>query len=259
LRITTAKSDKRSRLEAQLVAAFVTLGCLGFFILINRPPAQPSVKIANVPVATPQPPVEKPTPAIDPNERFRSIPARWAPIDFKHYSYGQYRFSYGRKINLTLKNGEHEYDFPESRGWFSLHDVYYVDVTDDQIPEAIVDVSHVECGGGSCDGGSDLFFIYEINDKGKVKQLLRYQTGSYGYGCGLKSLNLEGKEVRFEIFGRCPRPGMENPGPSKFMVKNLTHAIFWFTDKGFVELGPEFYLTPVQDLRNYRAEVHIDE
>jgi hypothetical protein len=75
----------------------------------------------------------------------------------------------------------------------------------------------------------------------------------------LKSLNLEGKEVRFELFGRCPRPGMENPGPQKFVVKDRTHVIFWFTDKGFVELGPEFYFTPIQDLRNYRAEVHIDE
>jgi hypothetical protein len=259
LRITKAKSDKRSRLEAQLVAAFVTLGCLVFFILINRPQEQPPVKIATVPVATPEPPVEKRTPAIDPNAQFREVPSRWAPIDFRHHSYGQYKFSTERKLNLTLKNGEYEYDFSESSGWFWLHDVYYVDVTDDQIPEAIVDVAHVECGGGSCDGGANLFFIYSINAGGKLKQLLRYETGSYAYGCGLKSLTLEGKEVRFELFGRCPRPAMENPGPQKFMVKDLTHVIFWYTHKGFIELEPEFYSTQVQDLRNYTAEVHIKD
>lgn len=258
MRITKPKSDKRSRLEAQLVAAFVSLGCLVFFILINRPQEQPPVKIANVPVATPQPSIEKRTHPIDPNERFRSVPGRWASIDFKHHSYGQYKFSKERKINLTLKNGEYEYDFSEGRGWFWLHDVYYVDVTDDQIPEAIVNVAHVQCGG-SCDGGSDLFFIYSINADGKLKELLRYETGSYGYGCGLKSLTLAGKEVRLELFGRCPRPAMENPGPGKFMVKDLTHLIFWYTEKGFVELGPEFYSTPVQDVRNYKAEVHINE
>jgi hypothetical protein len=77
-----------------------------------------------------------------------------------------YRFSYERTINVTLKNGEYEYDFNESRGWFSLRDVYYVDVTGDQIPDAIVNLSHVEWGTGSCDGGSDLFFIYSKTQKG---------------------------------------------------------------------------------------------
>jgi hypothetical protein len=242
--------------EAQLVAAFVAFGCLVFFILIARPGQLP-VKIANVPVATPRPSINEPTRPIDPNEQFRSVPGRWASVDFKHHSYGVYKL-FRTKINLTLKNGEYEYNFPESdHGWFSLSDVYYVDVTGDQIPEAIVNLSHVQCGA-SCDGGSDVFFIYSKNAEGKLKQLLQYATGSYGYGCGLKSLTLEGKEVRMELFGRCPRPGVEDGGPGKFTAKDLTQLVFRYTNKGFLSTTPRFVPTDVIDVRNYKAEVHIN-
>ena len=254
-----AKSDKRSELEAKLVAAFVSLGCLVFFVLIARPQKQPPRKISNVPVATPQPSIEKPTRPIDPNEQFRSVPGRWASIDFEHHYYGPHKFFGGRTIGLTLKNGEYEYNFYERRGWFSLSDVYYVDITGDQIPDAFVNLSHVECGGGSCDGGSDLFFIYSKNAEGKLKELFRYETGSYGYGCGLKSLTLAGKEVRLELFGRCPRPAMEDPGPGKFMVKDLTQLVFRYHEKGFLSTTTEFVTTDVIDVKNYQPEVHINE
>ena len=255
-----AKSDRRSELEAKLVAAFVTLGCLVFFILIAGPQRQPRQTRHNVPVATPQPSIEEPTHPIDPNEQFRSVPGRWASIDFKHHSYGPYRFHGGRKINLTLKNGEYEYDFYESgRGWFSLSDVYYIDITGDQIPEAFINLSHVQCGAGSCDGGSDLFFIYSKNAEGKLKELFQYETGSYGYGCGLKSLTLKGKEVRLELFGRCSKPATDHPGPGKFMVKDLTQLVFLYHEKGFLSTTTKFVSTDVVDVRNYQPEVHINE
>lgn len=215
--------------------------------------------IANVPVATPQPAIEKPTRAIDPNEQFRSVPGRWASIDFMHHSYGPYKFHGGRKINLTLKNGEYQYEFYETRGWFSLRDVYYVDITGDQIPDAIVNLSRTECGGGSCDGGADLFFIYSKNAEGKLKELFRYETGSYAYGCALKSLTLGGEEVRLELFGRCPEPGREYPGPGKYMVKDLTRLVFQYQEKGFLSTTPRFVSTDVVDVRNYKPEVHINE
>jgi hypothetical protein len=253
-----AKSDERSELEAKLVAAFVTLGCLLFFALIVNPQREPRITIANVPVATPQPSIEKPKHPIDPNERFRSVPGRWASIDFTHHSYGPYRFYGGRKINLTLKNGEYQYDFYEIRGWFSLSDVYYVDITGDQIPEAIVNLSRVECGG-SCDGGANMFFIYSKNAEGKLKELFRYDTGSDAYGCALKSLTLEGKEVRLELFGRCPEPAREYPGPGKYMVQDLTQLTFLYHEKGFLSTTTRFVSTDVVDVRNYKAEVHINE
>lgn len=254
-----AKSDERSELEAKLVAAFVTLGCLAFFVLIAGPQKQPPRKISSRPVATPQPSIEEPTNPIDPNETFRSVPGRWASTDFKHHSYGPYRFSYGRTINLTLKNGEYDYDFNESRGWFSLRDVYYVDVTGDRIPDAIVNLSHVECGTGSCDGGSDLFFIYSKNAEGKLKKLFQYKTGSYAYGCGLKSLTLAGREVRLELFGRCPRPAMDYPGPGKFMVQDRTQRTFLYVHKSFLSMSTEFITSDVTDVRTHKPEVHINE
>ena len=253
------KSDERSRLEAKVVAAFVTLGCLVFFVLIAGPQNEPPTKISRVPVATPQPSIEKPTRPIDPNEQFRGVPGRWASIDFKHHSYGPYRFYGGRKINLALKNGEYEFEFYERRGWFSLTDVYYVDITGDQIPDAFVNLSLIECGDGSCDGGSDLFFIYSINADGKLKELFQYQTGSYAYGCGLKSLTLAGREVRLELFGRCPRPGMEYPGPGKFMVQDLTQLVFRHHEKGFLSTTTEFVTTDVVDVKNYKPKVYINE
>lgn len=253
-----AKSYRRSELEAKLVAAFVSLGCLVFFVLIATPPKQPVPKVSNVPVATPQPPLGKLTRQIDPNEPFRRVPALWASIDFEHYSYGPYRFYGGRKINLTLKNGEYEYDFYESQGWFSLRDVYYVDITGDQIPEAFVNLSHVECGV-SCDGGADLFFIYSKNAEGNLKELFQYETGTYAYGCGLKSLTLEGGEVQIELFGRCPEPGREYPGPGKYMVKDLTQVGFLYHEKGFLSTTTRFVSTDVVDVKNYKPEVHINE
>src|SRR5690349_9853466 len=121
-----AKSDKHSERRARLIAAFVTLECLVIWIVVARPIREQPRKITIVPVATPQPLLEKSTPVLDPNQEFRIVPGRWTFLDFKHFSYGPYKLPQGRKIDLTLRNGEYEYDFNESgRGWFSLRDVYY--------------------------------------------------------------------------------------------------------------------------------------
>ena len=255
-----AKTDQHSELKAKLIAAFVSLECLFFFVSVGKPERQPLQKISCTHVPTARPSIEPPTRPLDPNQEFRAIPGRWVEVDFGHHSYGPYRFADGRRITLTLKNGEYYYDLGKNgRGWFSIKDIYYVDVTGDQIPDAIVNLGHVECGYGSCDGGADLFFIYSINAEGKMKELWQYETGSYGYGCGLKSLTLEGKEVRLELFGRCPPHVMLDIGPAKGMVSNLTQLVFRYTARGFIEDKMEFISTPVRDVKNYKAEVHIIE
>src|SRR3712207_8896152 len=43
--------------------------------------------------------------------------------------------------------------FPYTTLFRSLSNVYYVDLTNDANPEAIVLIWHVSCGVGSCDGG----------------------------------------------------------------------------------------------------------
>jgi hypothetical protein len=256
------KSDKHSIREAKVVAAFVTLGCLVFFIQVAGPQKPPPGRANYVPVPvsvpTPQPSIEERTQAIDPNEQHRGVPGLWVSVDFKHRSYGPYRFYGGRKINLALKNGEYKYDFYENRGWFSFSDVYYVDITGDQIPEALVILSHVECGG-SCDGGSDMFFIYSKNADEKLKELFRYETGSYAYGCGLKSLTVKGKELQLELFGRCPQPAMNYPGSGKFMVKDFTQLGFRYHEKGFLSTRTKFLSTDEVDLKNYTPQIYINE
>jgi hypothetical protein len=70
---------------------------------------------------------------------------------------------------------------------------------------------------------------------------------------------LEGKEVRLELFGRCPEPAREYPGPGKYMVQDLTQLTFLYHEKGFLSTTTRFVSTDVVDVRNYKAEVHINE
>src|SRR5437660_6577429 len=79
-------------------------------------------------------------------------------IDFKNRSY-PYRFSWGKRVHIPLKNGRYEYDFRIERGWFDVSHVYVTDLTNDGHSEAIIMIWHVACGV-SCDGGSALFYIY---------------------------------------------------------------------------------------------------
>ena len=256
----TRSTRDHSELTAKLVAAFVTFGCLCFFALVTQPEKQPSTRVSLAPVATPHASLEPPPPPpprVDFSERFRAVPGRWANIDFNYQFYGPYKFSNGRKIALTLDNGKDEYDFGEDgRGWFSLENVYYFDVTGDRIPDALVDISHVECGG-SCDGGTHLFFIYSINAAGYVKKLFEFETGSYAYGCGLKSMTVKRREMSIELFGRCRRQAMNYAGPGKFLVQDSTLFSFWYSDKGFLQTELEYISTGVTDVKSYKPEILI--
>lgn len=253
-------AGSNSERTAKFVAAFVTFGALCFFVLVSRPEKQPPRRITSMPVPAAVPSFAPPPPKVrDPNQEFRSVPGRWASVDFRHYSYGRYKFYGGKKISLDLKDGEYEHHFgDDGRAWFTLKDVYYFDVTGDNIPEAIVDISHVECNV-ACDGGADLLFIYSINAAGRVRELFQYETGTYGYGCGLKSLMLEREKVSLALFGRCPRPAMQDPGPGKGLIKDLTHLAFSFTQKGFIQTEREFVSTPVTDVSAYEAEIYIHQ
>lgn len=232
-----------SERTAKLVAAFVTFGCVCFFALVGRPETQPLRQVNSLPAPTPRPSLEPPPPRIDPNEEFLAVPGRWASVDFKNHHYA-YRFSDGSKDSFTLKDGEYRYTEGLGGTWYSLADVYYVDVTGDLIPDAIVDVERVSCGG-SCDGGVRLLFIYS-NSKGKLKELFRYATGTYGYGCGLKSVTLERKKVSLELFGRCPRPGMDDPGlAGKYLPKDLTQLTFLFRNGRFIRTKIKYVSTGV--------------
>src|SRR4051794_8786393 len=70
------------------------------------------------------------------NGTFKIVPDSFKGTDFKNFSY-PYRFSYGKEIDIPLKDGEYEYEFTDDRGWFTFSDVYFVDLTGDANPEAV--------------------------------------------------------------------------------------------------------------------------
>jgi len=189
----------------------------------------------------------EPQPFEDSNERFRKVPENFKYVDFRNHSYGFYGGTNGRQIDLTLT--ESELQLPNNAGWFSLRDVYYKDVTGDGKAEAIVRLSHVKCGG-SCDGGADIFYIYKQRN-GHLENIWQYETGSYGYGCGLKSFTIAGNQVVLELFGHCPKPAMDDPGPSKFVVKNMTFLLFTFNGQRFVREVIEFLPMEPTNVKNF--------
>ena len=193
------------------------------------------------------------------DETSKEVPQSSKDFDFKNYSFGTYRFPGGRKrINLRLEYDRRFYDFLDcDRGWFRLKDVYYADVTNDRRLEAIVLLTHVSCGCGSCDGGADLIYIYEIH-RNKPRRLWQYETGSMAYGCGLKSLTIKGGNIAMKQVGRCPRPATDYPGSHKAFVADLTQLNFRFRGNRFVRTSMKYSSVPEREVRNYQPAIRIE-
>jgi hypothetical protein len=188
------------------------------------------------------------------NERSKIAPEEFKQIDFKNYSY-PYKFDYGRKFNIVLKNGENEYDFENDRGWFNLSDVYYVDLTNDGKPEAIAMLWHVSCGV-SCDGGAGLFYIYTVHQN-KLKPIWQFETGSMKYGCGLKSFIVKNRKITMELFRRCSN--VRDESGATFQAEDITSFTFVFNGRKIVEERREFISAPERDTKNYKPEISISD
>ena len=243
-------TEKKALLYAALFSVlFIVL--LGVF-----PPVKQTRKYAVTTILSPVPltkPAESSEPTfVDPLEKFRVVPENFSEVDFRNFSYGVYMTSEGKPINLTLTQSLKPLN---DSGWFELKDVYYKDLTGDGQAEAIVRISHVECGG-SCDGGADIFFIYSTRN-GKLKNIWRYETGSYAYGCGLKSFTVRNKQMELELFGECARQAMEDPGPSKFVVEDLTFILFEFDGNRFLTKSIQYIPEPARNVKNYKPDIRI--
>ena len=177
-------------------------------------------------------------------------------IDFKNRSY-PYRFSWGKRINVPLKNGRYEYDFRIERGWFDVSDVYVTDLTNDGRPEAIVILSHVACGV-SCDGGSTLFYICSF-DNHRLKLLWQYETGDLAYGCGLKSFTAKRGTITLELFGQCSQRNRTASSTSKFRIKDLTRVTFKSKGSRFVVRKRQFISVPERSVLNYEPEINVSK
>lgn len=250
--------------RAELKAVLFALVICGLFITFLTAVHEPSPRIRKASynelvIPTPAAPdqlrqlSDPPPPADLIEEEFREVPEHFKNVDFKNYSYGPYALPNGGTLDLTLYNGE--LTLPLNPGWFSFRDVYYKDVTGDGKAEAIVRLSHVECGV-SCDGGTNLFYIYAVQN-GRLKRIWEYETGSYAYGCGLKTFIVADKQLVLQLFGHCPKQGTDYPGPSKFVVEDFTYILFEFNGRRFVRNAIEFFPTPPTNVMNYQPTIRI--
>ena len=175
-------------------------------------------------------------------------------IDFRNLSY-PYRLSSGKHVNFHLKNGQYEYDLRKERGLVEFRHVYITHPTKHRGPEAIVMLLHATCGA-SCDGGSALFYIYSFR-KGRLIPVWQYETGSFGYGCGLKSLSTRRETLMLELFGRCSRGNQTVSSTGKFLVRDLTRITFKSNGTRFFVIKREFFSSPERDVRNYEPDINV--
>ena len=247
--------DKRAELIALLVSLLSSLFVVTLFALLYEPPTVPVIARGPMPVLTAHAEVAQAEKPLDPNDRFRVVPENFAEVDFENWQYGRYRFG-GSDLDLTLAHGQYESAWKGGGGeTFFLDDVLYSDLTGDGKPEAIVNLSHLQCGG-SCDGGSELFYIYQSSKRG-LRVIWQYESGGMAYGCGLKSITLTKKQIVMEMFGQCWEPASSFTTSGKFMVRDVTRSVFHFNGKRFVKRSTEVTAAPVRNLRSYNPEVHI--
>jgi len=197
------RTEKKALLFAALFCALF-IGLLSLLSPAKHVRKKQLTIVSDTPLTTP---FETPEPSFKAQlARFRSIPGNFSEVDFENFSYGSYTSSDLKPLSLNLTDGK----MWDDSGWFNLQDVYYKDLTGDGSPEAIVRILHLRCQG-SCDGGADLFYIYSRRN-GKLKNIWRYETGSYAYGCGLKSFALGNKQILLELKGPCPNQVVSYPG-----------------------------------------------
>ena len=244
---------------------FALLSCflfIGFLTVVTRSAprkGKPGPKVV-VSVPAPLPPIppapvgvaERPP---DLNSRFRVVPSNFRGIDFATRSYGNYRLSNGANRELVLVDGQFR-EFSESSHWFDLDDVFYTDLTGDGSPEAIVMMTHLECGS-KCNGGKNLLYVYSQDQP--LNEILKYESGSGMEGCSLKSLTVKNRQLSLELFGRCPQPA----GTSREQVRRETYDVtrldFFFNGKQLVPRNKTFLTVPDDHEVTYGVDIRIND
>lgn len=193
-------------------------------------------------------------------EEKEKVPFQYRSIDFKNLSY-QTSF---RKQPIQLKEGIVEYEDKEHTGGdnFDFQAVDFIDLTGDGEKEAVVQLSRFSCGA-SCDGGSELYYIYSAHQK-KLKLIWRIETGSLAYGCGTKSFATQNQQIILETFRDCQIKGavldneFDPQEMTKFDAKKYTRLIFGFNGQTFVPESREVFLYSEGSVMNHRAKININ-
>jgi hypothetical protein len=242
--------------KALLCAALFS--CLFIVVLgVARPHRRHTRRLTNeikVPTPAPYRVNEPDLSSLDSFAKSRIRPEQFDQVDFNYYSYGPYKSSDGTQIDLNLAQGR--FYLPDNSSWFELKDVYYTDLTGDGKAEAIVRLSHVTCGGGLCNGGANMFYVYTEN-KGKLKPIWQYETGSYADGCGLQSFTAGGTEIVLELFSRCQKSAVDDQGLQRFVSKDLTFIIFEFDGHRFKQKSIEILDSPPTITTDYKPGIRI--
>jgi hypothetical protein len=208
------------------------------------------------PESTPTPGTEVVAKDSDNKDKGRAF----AAVDFKNFSYPT-----RLKGKVTLKDGTRIYESAGGGGdTFELRDVNYADITGDGKEEAIVHLLLVSCGG-SCDGGSHLFYFYSAGQKNPAL-LSRMETGSAAYdGCALKSFVLRQQKLELELFRSCRVSGLtfqslkDNKGQGgKFEAHSFTRFFFQFAGVRFVLKNMEVLPFPEGNVMNYKETVSVN-
>lgn len=189
-------------------------------------------------------------------EKLKRVPKQLKKVDF-----GNFKYPANKGVDIVpLKNGGYEFEYPHSGGeTYGLKEVFYTDLTGDDKKEAIVQISVVSCGG-SCDGGSNNFYVYTV-EQNKLKMLWHFETGSLADGGGLKSFRVKNKRITVDEFGKCSaaEEKVNFQCTSKFASKNVIRLTFGFNGKKIARQSEEIIAAPIFDAKNYRAAVSIEE
>jgi len=259
----SGKPADQAEVKAILFAAGACVLFIGFLTAFhrseqrhNRPTVVTSYKAP--PSEMPVPPVtitEPPPPPLpDMNARFRVVPAKFRGIDFRTRNYGRYEFSDGTSRDLVLVDGKAR-DFENSQEQlFDLVDVFYTDLTGDGSPEAIVLLTHLECGQ-HCDGGKSLLYVYSQDYP--MQEILKYESGSGIDGCSLKSITVSNSQLTLDLFDRCPKVLAESDYLPRKNTLYVTRMEFFFNGKQLESKKKRYLSVPDRNEVNYGVEINI--
>jgi hypothetical protein len=211
---------------------------------------QPAVPVPPVTVTDAPPP-----PKVDMNARFRVVPASFRNTNFMTRNYGPYEYSDGTNRDLVLVDGKAR-NFENSREqWFDLNDILFTDLTGDGRPEAIVLLTHLECGQRCDDGGKSLVYVYSQDYR--LQEIFKYESGSGRDGCSLKSINVANKQLTLELFDRCPKPAADYTDYVDRKSYYITRVEYFFNGKQLVPLRTQYHSLPDRKEISYGVEINI--
>ena len=169
-------------------------------------------------------------------------------------NYGTYEYSDGTNRDLVLVDGKAR-GFENSREqWFDVTDVLFSDLTGDGSPEAIVLLTHLECGQ-RCDGGKSLLYVYTQNYP--MQQILKYESGSGMDGCSLKSINVQNRQLTLELFDHCPKPTADYNDLVDRKTYEVTRVEYFFNGKQLVPRKTTYQSLPDRKEVSYGVEINI--